>query len=520
MNVFNFFKKALDKYPDKTCLVVDDVSYTYTEVNDFASKISFILNQYPDRQFTCIYSRRSLSAFGGMLASLAQGKTYIPLNNKFPVDRNLTTISITKPGFFIIDQRNLEDFQQMTPSLDNSTIVIAPELSRAEIPENIVSKFKVYSKEDLNEKYNEIKEVSEDTLAYIVFTSGSTGVPKGVATSHSNVIAYINNVNNIYDFTPEDRFSQSYEITFDPSVHDMFVCWSAGASLYVIPDKLLFAPAVFIKKHQLTVWFSVPSVAQFMSQFRMLKENAFPSVRHSIFCAEPLYVKTIKEWNKACPNSVITNMYGPTETTILATYYDILPNEVDNIEQNNGIASLGKGFADHTFILLDKNNNKTDTKGELCIAGKQVTQGYYKNEEKTKQVFTTIDDSGTQYYKTGDIIEKKNDLFFFVSRKDFQVKIRGNRIELDEINYHISEFTSSHFTVSIPYPLNQGIATDIYTFIDSSVDKAYNEIVEYLKTKIPSYMIPKSIIKLDQVPLNDNGKVNRKALAGLINNKK
>lgn len=270
------------------------------------------------------------------------------------------------------------------------------------------------------------------------------------------------------------------------------------------------------------MWFSVPSLAQSMSRLRMLKPNAFPYLKYSLFCGEPLRETLAEKWQEAAPNSFIENIYGPTEATIGITHYT-WQKEVKQNKTHNGIVSLGRCFSTQKYVIIDETGTQVapGKEGELCLSGTQVSVGYWKNQKQTSEQFIHSsllhNQEKTIWYKTGDIVkEDEEKCLYYITRKDFQVKIRGHRIELDEINHVISKFVQSDLVVSIPHPVCDGIAENIYTFISTANQKSYSEIREFCKQHLPDYMIPAKIIYLDSFPLNSNRKVDRKKLSQLL----
>ena len=266
------------------------------------------------------------------------------------------------------------------------------------------------------------------------------------------------------------------------------------------------------------MWFSVPSLAQFMHKFRMLKPEIFPSLRYSLFCGEPLPKTIAISWQKAAHNSVVENIYGPTEATIGITHYR-LPADEDKIKELNGVVSIGSIFGSQEYCLVDAQNNLTEKEGELCLSGSQVTAGYWKNPEKTWEQFIQIGETGKTWYKTGDIVRIEDNNLLYIGRIDFQVKIRGYRVELDEINNAITKFTDASVVCSIPYPVKDGVADSIYSFVDSEHAVENPKLLKHLATVLPEYMVPKDILYIDEFPLNSNGKIDRKELVKLMENK-
>lgn len=513
-NIFGFFNDSNSKDGNKSALIVDNTEYKYNDLSFKAGQVSAILRNYKQERVG-VFGLRSLTCYTGILGTLACGKTYVPLNPKFPTERNETIISLAEIEVLVVDHIGLEQLNNMTDSLKKTTVLICPNIKKEDISDTLKNKFKIFTRETMTESIADFQEVDEYRPAYIMFTSGSTGVPKGVPVSHKNVSNYVNYLKERYDIDSSDRFSQTFDLTFDLSVHDMFLSWSVGASLYVIPETALMAPAKFIKQNEISVWFSVPSLAQFMNKFRMLKENSFPKLRYSLFCGEALPKSIAITWQKAASNSILENIYGPTEATIGITHYQV-PKDESEILDHNGVVSIGEIFNSQDYCLIDEKDKVTDNYGELCLSGTQLTSGYYNEPKKTAESYFKFPNEDKLWYKTGDIVKLENKNLFYISRKDFQVKIRGYRIELDETNLAIREYTNCDLVYTIPYPLSGGVAENLYSFIDSNCTFEKNLILKYLKDKLPEYMVPKDVLYIKEFPLNSNGKIDIKKLSTKI----
>lgn len=516
MNLYSVFNNSLKKYPDKPALVVNGVEYTYAQLGESVEKLSAYLTSIESESIG-ILAYRSVTAYVAILATLRAGKTYVPLNPKFPVSRNEIIISLSGAKAIIVDAVSLPMLEKLGDILSNDYSVILPETKGETDSKEISINCKVCYKEELDkfERSISIHQTHPDDIAYLMFTSGSTGIPKGVPISHGNVLAYISYMFTRYRNTPSDRFSQVFDITFDLSVHDLFLAWRGGSALYCVPEHSLMGPAKFIRNNKLSFWFSVPSLALLMKKLRMIKPDTFPDLQVSLFCGEPLPLDLALAWQLAAPHSLLENIYGPTETTIGISHYR-LPHSKDEIESYNGIVSIGQVFDNHKYCLIDEDNQPSPVEGELYLSGVQCATQYWRNPDESKKRFVGLDPTNQLWYKTGDIVKRIGEYLFFVGRNDFQVKVRGYRIELEEINRAILEITGASFAYSIPYPVNDGIAEQIFTFVDDMGTHSFKEIREQLVKLLPEYMIPASILCLDEIPLTLNGKIDRNRLIEYI----
>jgi non-ribosomal peptide synthetase component F len=358
-----------------------------------------------------------------------------------------------------------------------------------------------------------LEENSNDN-AYLLYTSGSTGEPKGIVVSHENLNAFFNNVLPKYDITTSDRISQFFDFTFDPSIHDMFLAWNSGAVLVCVPDEHLIAPHKFIIQNDITFWSSVPSVGRFLRKLRVLKSGVFPQLRYTLFTGEALPFEVYSSWKEAASNSVIINGYGPTELTMNISDFWI-PDDLSLNDCYNGIVPIGFVFSDHIFVLMENDMISTD-KGELLISGPQQVNGYFNDPDRTKESFIYI--NNRRYYKTGDIVLSNIDGLKYLGRLDNQVQIRGFRVELSEIEYALKIMRISE-SVAIGYPRNTNIVERIVLFV-ANYGGTVSEIVSFLKDRLPEYMIPTNIVLVDSFPLTVNGKLDKNELYNRINDGK
>ena len=451
------FLQTAERYPDRPGLHPGLHPYTYAQLKQAAMEAAENISRNHSGPFVPVMADKSFTCYTTILGALLAGKAYLPLNPKFPEARNRFMTEKAQKGS--LDMAYLEDPGRMP--------------------------------------------------AYLLFTSGSTGEPKGVAVSHANVCAYLDFMLEAYDFSPEDRFTQVFDLTFDLSVHDLFLCWSTGGCLCVPDDNSSFAMAKFIKEVKPTVWFSVPSTVMLMDRMRLLKPEAFPSVRLSFFCGEPLYGGMVEAWKQAASNSRIANLYGPTEATIAVSRYDI-PSNAEMVKQEMGIVSIGKIFQGNDYLLHE---TSPDKRGELCLSGKQVVDGYFDNPAADQQSFFT-DNAGKRWYKTGDLVrEDAGGDLFFLGRLDAEVKISGYRVNLKEVESVLTANPSVDQSVVLYERQNDGPGIMIAFILPENKDYSNEpEMDAWCRAKLPWYMIPGKFIFVDEIPLNRNGKTDKQAL--------
>jgi acyl-coenzyme A synthetase/AMP-(fatty) acid ligase len=308
-----------------------------------------------------------------------------------------------------------------------------------------------------------------------------------------------------------------FELTFDLSVMSYLVPLLKGACTYTIPkDKIKFNYIFeLMDEHGLTAALMVPSILQYLRPY--FDEIDAPKMKYSLFCGEALPLDVTEEWSKCLPNAEISNVYGPTENTIFCTSY-VFNRQKEN-KDHNGILCIGKPMAGVETVIVDNDNNilPKGEKGELCLAGKLLTPGYWKNEEKNKEAFfvTDCNNKPTRFYKTGDLcVEDPNGDYMYLGRIDFQTQIQGYRVELSEVEFHVKAFLDKINAVAIAFTNKIG-NTEIGLVIESN-EMDLKKLFDYLKEKLPSYMIPTQTRFEKTFPLNINGKTDRKVLKQLF----
>ena len=262
-----------------------------------------------------------------------------------------------------------------------------------------------------------------------------------------------------FEIGQQDKCLQMFDLTFDLSVMSYLVPLLKGACVYTVPgDKIKFGHiAELMEEQRLTIALMVPSILHYLRPY--FEEIEFPDMRYSLFCGEALPLDLTDEWSKCVPNSKILNVYGPTEDTIFCTSYTFIRNQVN--KSYNGIVSIGKAMAGTDMIITDENNDilPSNKIGELCLSGRQLTPGYWNNDEKNKKTFFEIafKDKLTKFYKSGDLgyTDEDGD-FFYMGRLDNQIKIQGFRVELSEIEFHCKKYLDKYNAVALAFHNNAG----------------------------------------------------------------
>jgi amino acid adenylation domain-containing protein len=514
------FFRSLRTSPLRPALELGELSLTYEQLWNYAGGIAACLREAldPSEKVVAVLADRSVAAYGGILGVLGSGRGYVPLNPKFPLERTLVMLRASECTTVIVGEECAETLKSLLPRIDRALTLIIPDAGWKP-DSNEVSLHRVFSSDQLSKVADPSDPVvSGDDPAYLLFTSGSTGVPKGVAVSQSNVVAYMEYGAKRWGIHGADRCSQNFDLTFDLSVHDLFTCWDGGATLCPYMAQTL-TPATVVDELQLTCWFSVPSVAMFASKLGLLQPGEFATLRWSLFCGEALSSSLAEAWQQAANNSILENLYGPTEATIAITYYR-WDSATSPAECVRGLVPIGWPFegqqvcvANEDFAVVPAGES-----GELCLGGSQVTRGYLNDPEKTAKSFVRLKHTADQiWYRTGDLVRQdERGCLFYLGRRDFQVKVNGYRVELQEIDLVLREAARTEMAVAIPWPLQDGSASGIVgvlTGADPALDQA---VLAACDRRLPRYMVPNRLYHFPQMPLNVNGKIDRGKITEML----
>ena len=491
--ILNCIREEIRKNPSNNAFCIDEEYYTYTQFGQCVSKVRTALQGcYNHNSKVGLVINDDLETYASIIALWLEGDCYVPLHPDWPLERCVD----------ICEQVELDLILDSSKATRYENVNVIGTVSLAYEQECL----------DLNES------ISDEELAYILFTSGSTGKPKGVQLTRKNLASFMDSFwKTGIVINENDRCLQAFDLSFDVSVQSFLVALTRGACCYTIPHgqiKYIYVGGL-IEGQKLTFGAMAPSMLRYLKPY--FDEIDASSLKTCILTAEACPLSLIEDWFNCATNTEIYDFYGPTECTIYCTYYKLKKDE--NNKSHNGVISIGTPMANCIGLILDEAGNElpADQKGELCIAGDQVTKGYWNNDEKNASSFfyKEVDGNNLRFYHTGDLCYKDSDGdIMYSGRLDHQAKIQGFRVEMGEIEYHARVFLGDKNVVCMAFE-NKEMLNEIAMFIES---KEFNvdEMVAYLRTKMPSYMIPSKVYFVPVFPLNSNDKIDKVKLKAMI----
>lgn len=495
-SVYNWLVDTAGKLPDKVAVHDAGGSYTFSQLRVYSAALGQVISGELDGQIrrpVVVYMENSKEAVASFMSVVYSGNFYVPIDTNMPLSRVHKIFDTLEPELILCRDEKSEQLQ------DEFTDI------------SVLSVDKYFSdpadaQDDNNALYKVL--INEDLL-YVLFTSGSTGNPKGVAIPHKGVINYIDWVTDCFSITETDNIGNQAPFYFDNSVLDIYSMLKTGATLYITPHILFSQPVPlleYIKENEISTIFWVPSALVLVSRLRALRNvDVSGTLKKILFAGEVMPVKQLNYWRKYIPNAVYANLYGPTEITVDCTFF-IIDREFTDDES----IPIGGPVPNADIIVLDENNGivvDPETVGELCVKGIGLAAGYYNNPEKTKEVFVQNPANWSypeKIYRTGDLVKyNERGELVYVTRKDFQIKHMGHRIELGEIETAVSSFDGISMSCCL-YDEKKG---KIVLFLETEIAKG--EINQRLRDFLPDYMLPGKVVHLEKLPLNANGKIDR-----------
>lgn len=494
-NILDLLENSCGQYPDKAAFGDADRDITFKELVRVAKTVGTLLaDKIGVAEPVAFYMDKSVSAVCGMFGTVYAGGFYSFLDVKQPQARTESVLHILEPKVIFTDEENYTKISEYDTKAE---IIVLQKVLEGSIDEEKLAKAR--------------KNFCDVNPLYVNFTSGSTGVPKGVVVSHRSVIEFISYFTEIFEIKSEDIIGNQAPFDFDVSVKDIYSGLMTGAKVQLIPKKYFSAPMMlmdYLADKEVTTLVWAVSAMCFVSVMKGFEYRLPEKIHTVMFSGEVLPIKHLKIWKSFLPNAKYVNLYGPTEITCNCTYY-ILDREFEDTD----VIPMGKAFPNEKVFLLDGNDalvTEANVQGEICVGGTALALGYYKEREKTDQVFVQNPLNkayNEMIYRTGDLgkYDENGDLIY-VSRKDFQIKHMGHRIELGEIE----AVTMAKEGVTRACCIYDHEKQRLILFYTGDSEKM--ALMKELRQALPPFMIPNSLVPVEEMPLNKNGKIDRKKL--------
>ncbi len=495
-----YFCRAAERFPDKVAVTCGRESTTYRELDQFSNAFARELKNHGIERgmYVPFFMAKSVHSMQAMLSILKADCAYVPLDYRSPRERLLSILDSTDASLVIVDDES-------GPALEALGI---------DVPTLNISAFE--PRETAALEYRNI----DIDLAYVLFTSGSTGTPKGVMIPHRAIIDYIDWCVETFSITADDNVSNHAPLYFDNSTFDIYTAFASGATLHLVPEVLNEGVPRLVKwlrEHEITVFFCVPSVLTLMAMSRRVKADSFPRLREVIFAGEVVQVDTLASWMELFPDKRFTNMYGPTEITVDCSFQRVLsapdsPVPIGIPRRNMELFVRGE---DGTL------SQEPGAEGELLVRGTSVAYGYLGDAEKTETAFIQNPRHNAypdRLYCTGDLVRvNEAGEYLFVGRADSQIKYLGHRIELGEIQARLVAMDSVSEGVVVFHQGDSIADQAIGALVSVDVGTQREDVRNWLIENLPAYMVPSTIkVWEDDFPRTPNGKYDHKAIAAIL----
>lgn len=482
-SIWEIFLNAVEKYPNRIAVADQASKYTYKELFEKVKSINSLLVKYKTKNPIVIFVGRNINTVAQILSVIGSGNYYIPLDPSLPKEKLKAIFENASPVAILGQEDDINIVNELNINID------------------------FYSTENVEEAESKFEPLSGNDPLYMVYTSGSTGQPKGVLKSHSGMLSFLSAFSTLFSFENDTIIGNQTPLYFDASAKDLYLSIYNGATLEIIPSEKFILPVMLVnylneRKINWICW--VPSALCLVSQLNTFTEIKPIYLKKIFFVGEVFPIKQLNKWIENLPAAKFVNLYGSSEIAGVCCYYEIK----DNL-QDLTVLPMGKPMPNCEITLRNNGSliKDCDVVGEVFISSPALALGYYHDEEKTNAVF--FKENNKRVFQSGDLARYDiNGNLCFVSRKDFQIKHMGRRIELGEIEAACDKIPEIDRCCCL-YDDKRKIIT---LFCELNSILTPQEIRNILKNKLVDYMVPGKVKIYDKLPLNANGKINRQEL--------
>lgn len=515
------FVDAVDCHAERVALCIADRRWTYRQLGADASRIASAIaeSELSNRPLVGLLASESGCGYAGIPAILAAGKGVVPMEPTHPPATLYQIAEHAGLDTLVVGDEAVDRLEALLSKIGRPMAIIAPDTDERRGLTQRFSRCRFWFRNDVTKGVlPPAAPIAEDRTAFLLYTAAFCTHPKAVAISHRTAGEYVDELRRRFPVAPGDRCSQTFPLSFDWGIGELFSTWASGASAVVWPKRHRGDAARFIRRHRLTRWSSVPTRAVAMQRLGQLKGERFPSLKTTLFCGEPLSAHTAHRWREAAPNSEIAGLYGPPEAFGAVAVHSL--HKAHHPGGDRPLVCVGSAVGDHQLVVVDGDgpHDTTRRRGELVVAGPRVLDGYWHNPEATRRRFVELPQHpGKRFVRTGDVVERdETGRLHFEGRRHDRIRLRGHRIELSEIDRVLQRVSGRRMAVAVGWPRDHTGACGLVGLIGSDTPVDTREILAGCRRRLPGVMVPDRIVDVPELPTDDRSELDRALLTQLL----
>ena len=519
VSLIDGFAESVRQYPDRVALDLDGRRWTYGALGEEAARVAgALLSHGPSGDLVGVVAGESLSAYTGVLGALWAGRGFLPVDPCDPPRRIEQMLDHGRVGAIVVGREAMDRLEGVLGGSGRPLVVIAPEVPRMRDVAARWARHRVVG----------AKEVARSAApqpqkptgpAYLIYTSGRSATPRGVAIEHAQVVAYLEAVRRRWPLEPGARCSHTFPLTFDLSVHDLFTTWAAGATLVVWPSRQRSQPGRFIEHHRLHRWFCVPSVAVAMARLGELRPGRFRHLKEVFFCGEPLPAQVAYAFSQAAPFGKVINLYGPTEATVAVASHGAGRGGLQEAAAGP-VVPLGRPFEGVKTAVIDEAGRpqRAPGQGELVVGGPRVARGYWRDAEESRRRFVDLPQVGLgRWFRTGDRVAiDDRGCLHYLGRLDEEIKLRGHHVVLAAVDRALQRGCGHPQAAAVGWPADEAGVYGLVGCVVSDEEVNTQDVLAQCRRELPPASVPDRVVTIGEWPMNGRGKLDRQRLLQIL----